>query len=564
MTTGTWPSREIVPAPATLPDFQMSYERNVREGARAAWAHMATILLTGVCCCAAVSFALKGTSYIAYMMLFAIMAPVSYIFKHVCFELRALDQEHCLAVLTICIQNKHQRHLMEGLRWQLAHTPGLENNSEVTIERQENPMGGASLEVELRPIRSIINVKLRKGTRCEQVRIEMDGGESQVGMPGRAALQMRSSGRLQFLFAAWLPQGASAKIAAAQDDARVFLHSWLQHVYTDYMKTSTGVVEVYELAKDHAEAPLAWNRVRKERSVSIGGKGTFTYCATDWAITLKNRAEYAIHHGGKTRVTLFVSGRKGSGKTLFVEWLAGELCLPLYSMDLASASLNNEVLREVITPNKLAHNLPVIFHFDEFQSMIKEWSDSRSSSRPRSQVTIQGLQSMLEGTSTPNNAIFVFTSSRSLPDLVEVGAVGSDEQHEWRGLLRRLPVQVCIPMMGSEQRKEYCQRFLSAYLSKPWDPNCPQERRRWSVFEKAWAQSHEGVPFDMLAKYAQERTQAAYIAGMMTSYSQGCKVKEECRDSYLEAFFSSAYVERWISEYAGNTSSSFRQAPSLE
>ena len=33
-------------------------------------------------------------------------------------------------------------------------------------------------------------------------------------------------------------------------------HAWLQHVYADYMQTSTGVIEVYELTKNKANGPL--------------------------------------------------------------------------------------------------------------------------------------------------------------------------------------------------------------------------------------------------------------------------------------------------------------------
>ena len=39
-------------------------------------------------------------------------------------------------------------------------------------------------------------------------------------------------------------------------------HAWLQHVYADYMQTSTGVIEVYELTKNKANGPLLWARVR--------------------------------------------------------------------------------------------------------------------------------------------------------------------------------------------------------------------------------------------------------------------------------------------------------------
>lgn len=318
------------------------------------------------------------------------------------------------------------------------------------------------------------------------------------------------------------------------------------------MRTSEGVVEVYELVKTHADTPPSWTRVRKERSITTSGEGMWHYTAGDWASQMKNRAEYAIRHRGKTRVTLFISGAKGSGKTLFVEWLAGELCLPLYNVDLSSPHVTNEVLRESVTPNRLIHNLPVIFHFDEFQSMIGEWCQDPAKAQAKtskSNVTIQGLQCMLEGTSTPNNAIFVFTSSQALPDFT--GAT-EDVQHEWRGLLRRFPVQVHIPMMSANERKDYCQQFLAAYLTDPWVSTHPKEMKRWCAFEEVWDLRRRGVHFDMFSKYLQDRTQAAYIRGLMTSCPEGCKVRQECRDMYLDALFDTGEVQRWMTSYAGN------------
>eukprot|EP00928_Gymnodinium_smaydae_P038230 TRINITY_DN26411_c0_g1_i2.p1 TRINITY_DN26411_c0_g1~~TRINITY_DN26411_c0_g1_i2.p1 ORF type:complete len:590 (-),score=131.79 TRINITY_DN26411_c0_g1_i2:262-2031(-) len=537
-------------------DFQICFDRNCQAASRAAWAYLAAFLLGLVACAGFLTLAARSTSYITYMLLFALLAPASYYFRFLIEKLRALERQHCIALISICVHSKYERHLMEGLRWQLARTRGLENGGEAVVERQENAHGTASLEVQIRPICRVLHLTLQRAGRCERLRIQLNSGEN-GGLPGSAQLQIRASGKLRFLSAAWSGAEVAAQIAADVDDKRKFLHSWLQHVYADYMRTSTGMIEVYELTKEHVDHPLAWTRVRQERSVSSGGVGMFTYCASDWAMALKNRAEYAIRHRGKTRVNLFVSGNKGSGKTLFVEWLAAELSLPLYNIDLSSPNINNEVLREVMTPNKLSHNLPVIFHFDEFQSMIEEWSESRlgpsCSRRAKSLVTIQGLQNMLEGTSTPNNAIFVFTSSRALPTLVDVGMDGSEERHEWRGLLRRFPVQVQIPLMGSEQRKDFCRQFLAAYLKEPWETGSSlRELARWNAFEEGWARVREGVPFDMLTKYAQERTQAAYIVGMMTSLPEGCKVKEECRERYLEMFFSPAHVQRWITEYAGN------------
>ena len=66
-----------------------------------------------------------------------------------------------------------------------------------------------------------------------------------------------------------------------------------------------------------------------------------------------------------------------------------------------------------------------------------------------------------------------------------------------------------------------------------------EEHRRYLTLGEPAGEPAQ-VAVDMLAKYAQERTQAAYIVGMMTSLPEGCKVKEECRDKYLEMFLMSA------------------------
>jgi hypothetical protein len=420
-----------------------------------------------------------------YFLMFAISAPAGYAGRFLTEKLKEIDRDFCCTLLTICTHSRRERHLMEAIRWQLGRSKDLANCSEAVVERQENAFGGASWEVELQPLRNVVSLGLQRGGRKERVCLVMERGD-EGGLPRRAELCIRSVSHLSFLYAAW-HQNAAACVIEAQDSSRDFLHRWLQHIYAEYMRTSTGVVEVYELTKDSADAPLVWTRVRQERSVTASGTGMWHYAAGEWAIALKNRAEYAIRHRGKTRVNLFVSGAKGSGKTLFVEWLAGELGLPLYNVDLTSPHVNNDSLRDVMTPNKLVHNLPVIFHVDEFQALIGEWAADQVTSGPvgasspkRTLVTIQGLQNMLEGTSTPNNAIFVFTSSQPLPET---------EDHEWKGLLRRFPVQVKVPLMCAAQRMDYCRHYLSAYLSQtqPWDPSCKREVIRWNAFEAVWA-----------------------------------------------------------------------------
>ena len=70
-------------------------------------------------------------------------------------------------------------------------------------------------------------------------------------------------------------------------------------------------------------------------------------------------------------------------------------------------------------PSNLNHNLPVLIHIDEFQALVNDWFKEKGNPT-RKQVTIQGLQSMLEGMETPLNVMFIFTSSEKLPELNKI------------------------------------------------------------------------------------------------------------------------------------------------
>ena len=50
------------------------------------------------------------------------------------------------------------------------------------------------------------------------------------------------------------------------------------------------------------------------------------------------------------------------------------LCADLLALQ--ASCPGDSVLRDVLTPRKLRHNLPVIFHFDEFQFSIEALADN--------------------------------------------------------------------------------------------------------------------------------------------------------------------------------------------
>ena len=114
---------------SSAPEFSISFDRNMRAASRLAWCHLMAIALIVVSCICGAEVALQntslGSSYMTYMLMFALVAPICYCLKYNFQQILRLDRENCLTVLSICIQNQYQQHLMEGLRWKLSHTQGL-------------------------------------------------------------------------------------------------------------------------------------------------------------------------------------------------------------------------------------------------------------------------------------------------------------------------------------------------------------------------------------------------------------------------------------------------------
>ena len=78
-------------------------------------------------------------------------------------------------------------------------------------------------------------------------------------------------------------------------------------------------------------------------------------------------------------------------------------------------------------------------------------------------ITIHGLQSVLEGITTPNHAIFVFTGSCLLPQPTHIKCEAM--RAEWEGFLRRLPVREQMPLVSEDAATYYLTKSLTPYTA---------------------------------------------------------------------------------------------------
>ena len=271
---------------------------------------------------------------------------------------------------------------------------------------------------------------------------------------------------------------------------------------------------------------------------------------------MKRQVDFALGHGGRARLTLFLSGPKGSGKTIFVEWFADELRAPVDYFDLRSQFINDSVIRDACARNRLRHSPPVLFHLDEFQAPLEQWLSGEKAKD--CSVTIQGLQSLLEGISAPNTAVFIFNSSQALPMLHDVKS--EQVKHELQGLLRRFQCVVAIPPLDRDTALAFLQHFLEGYIRLPdWDTFCDSCLMKDFVATwRSWGPDVD-VPFDMLSKYMEQAVRDFYVKtcapGVVTRGNSKALLSQDSagKDKEMQAVLRPASVTAFFKEYAGGS-----------
>ncbi|CAE8645124.1 unnamed protein product [Polarella glacialis] len=168
---------------------------------------------------------------------------------------------------------------------------------------------------------------------------------------------------------------------------------------------------------------------------------------------------------------------------------------------------------------------------------------------------------MLEGISTPNSAVFIFTSSIELPSLEDVKS--PQLRHELQGLLRRFQCVVTIPPLDRSSAESFLEGFLRGYVALP-DWEALRTGPAWQAFAAAWRNwdAQVGVPFDMLSKFAEQAVRDFYVdgdwphgappsghglAGVPRLVQENSKVQ----DTFLRTVLDPAAVRAFVKEYAG-------------
>ena len=544
--------------------------RDIHSLVRAAWLRVCGILLVsvlGLVAFISLVMLMKTMWYLSWM-LFSAYGPLLWAVKRMCTQLYELAESACNVSLHVRASGNN-RYLVQALS-NILRQVALRGEAEVQVEVAEEEVTGASVyKLMLLPKTLKCSLCIKKGGKSHEIEIQSLHSDAVVCGPKKEVLYptdfyvfCRATSMLSFFSLPIRSDSESLflQFVSRQNEVMLFLQEWLGDIYIDYMRATVGMVEVLQLQKEFTDWAPEWREIRRERAVNRCVNASHCpsayYSVQPWATQMLKHAEFGVRHKGRTRTCLFLHGTKGCGKTLFVEWLASELGLPIYHIDLRADFITDSVLRDSITPRKIRHNLPVIFHIDEFQSMMETWDDrvENSTEIPNpTNITIQGLQSVLEGIATPNHALFVFTGSRAVPCLDSIN--NQTLRHEWEGLLRRLPIRQRIPHVGKDIVEDFVINFLKPYLRIGTDLDII--RAKCQVLIDSWDVENTSVPLDMVAKYAEQQLRNAYVAGILETDNSGISmcVHPEQFQNFIRIFFRTEDLVAWPSVYAGGAHS---------
>ena len=525
------------------------------------------ITLASICLLGLIATCMQTMSYLSWMLMSA-CAPIILAYQKLGTGLRTAYADSCFVVLHIRKEGSRDktRYLLEAIQLIVRRTrPSGE--AELIIEHEESTSGTLAWRPTLVPWKQQCSLQVERNSHVRKIYVEASeadpiicGPKHEIMRPQAMLLRIQSSSMwdfFTFVLHAYLPSHGAQSFLSRQEADMQFLQSWLHDLFIDHMRTTEGRVEVYDLQQDCKDWSPEWQRVRNENAIRgdmTQGAGSFAqYHVKGWAMQMLKYAEFATKHTTRMKTTLYLHGPKGSGKTVFVEWLASELGLPIYFIDLQSGLITDDVLRDALTPRRLKHNLPVIFHFDEFQSVIERWTSDGSSSvsAPQGGITIQGLQCVLEGISTPNNALFLFTGCLPLPDATYSGTFAQ----EWIGLLRRFTVQQEIPRITLADVAEFIKNFLKPYLPPGCDISPDNSIDWFQNIRTEWFLDEQDIPFDMIAKYCEQRLRDGYVRGLIVENETGMimlnTIDVDGGTCFLRFAFASAALRTWVESYAG-------------
>lgn len=512
----------------------------VEQAALAATLFLVSVVSVG----AGFLFLLDRSPSSAWWLLVGLFGYGSTVIRHL-WESARLAVLRCLYVQVVIRKDgsPNSHHLIDAVRAALPKDGSGHFEAEATLQYVDDEDASpddravSSYRVELNPWLSAQSqlVTLQVGGRRLQVEVKIErAGDVLVGHPPRPQ-------RVETMTLSCWATGRVEKLA--------LMHRWLQLVYERHTESKPGRIAVYALEEYGGDWMPEWKRLQNIPAPVPRGDGQGpVFVESQWMDDLLTLGDYAKER--RTMVAIMLYGAKGSGKTKFVEALAGRLRAPMYHMNLRSSLLTDDRLVQLISRSKIRADF-VVLHFDEVQAALSHWSGSEqerqeAGKRAREPVSLEGVEAALDSEVAPRRGIMIFTGSKA------VGRIMQRQRAETVGFFRRFHRILEIPPLSQDFGRRIFFAVLGAVLLRPEDPS---ERAflesRWEQFESAWFSQCGDSAVDALRKYLDLHICRAHQQRwIVRGGSASCILQQQFRGQFFGQICDAREIRDFIAEYA--------------
>ena len=170
-------------------------------------------------------------------------------------------------------------------------------------------------------------------------------------------------------------------------------------------------LDVYTLQQTSTEWIPEWKFSHTRRLKVCEGGGADYYIQREECESIYIHAKEWFRSGF---MCYHIQGKTGSGKSEFAAWLAGQLQVPLYILNLSCPGLDNSRLWSVCGYAGLGHSDPVVLLIDEFQEVFSQLQDGKNLAGG---VSLTGFHEMISSASSRQNGVLLLCGLEDMPEL---------------------------------------------------------------------------------------------------------------------------------------------------
>ena len=310
---------------------------------------------------------------------------------------------------------------------------------------------------------------------------------------------------------------------------------WLQECYRNWVKPTQGIVKIYGLQESSTDWVPEWKFERVKPCKSVSGNGQSFFLPRD--SLQKVLVDARLWAGVALRVYM-ISGPPGVGKSEFVVWLASQLDLQIYRLNLSSRSLTDDRLAQLLSLSSISDDA-VLVQVDEFQETVERWTRNEITG-----VTPGGFCECLQGSAAMSKGVVVLSGTGELSRPAY--------RQQFSAVFRRIHCTAELGWMSNDDMRSYLRHFLAGFVVGASEADWQMCQDKILENDSPWNGPRQ-ISIDMLKQFLMHQITEASCKEM-GSYTSAttptCVIHGERRAEFFQSFCNLDSARTFLDTYS--------------